>query len=112
MQYVNYEEDIVLAHGVKMVGWTMPQFKNPSELSTALAPLQELLAALKADTCTFVKLTAQERIDREKKYEDDVAAGRRLRKQRERRSDFGKKRKAAEGSIGEEEPMGTGTGGM
>ncbi|KAJ7802674.1 hypothetical protein B0H14DRAFT_3488258 [Mycena olivaceomarginata] len=111
MQYVNYEEDIVLAHGVKMVGWTMPQFKNPSELSTALAPLQELLAALKADTCTFVKLTAQERIDREKKYEDDVAAGRRLRKQRERRSDFGKKRKAAEGSIGEEEPMGTGTGG-
>ncbi|KAJ7800798.1 hypothetical protein B0H14DRAFT_2615904 [Mycena olivaceomarginata] len=90
MQYVNYEENIVLTHGVNM---------NPSELSTVLAPLQELLAALKADTCTFVKLTAQEHINHEKKYEDDAATGCRLCKQREHHSDFGKKRKAVEGSI-------------
>ncbi|KAJ7758765.1 hypothetical protein B0H14DRAFT_2634618 [Mycena olivaceomarginata] len=112
MQYVNYEEDIVLAHGVKMVGWTMPQFKNPSELSTALAPLQELLACVEG---RHLHVRQADGSGAHRPREE--VRGRCCRwppacaSSANSRSDFGKKRKAAEGSIGEEEPMGTGTGG-
>ncbi|KAJ7673734.1 hypothetical protein DFH06DRAFT_915712, partial [Mycena polygramma] len=101
MQFVNYEEDIVLKHGVKLVGWTADKFVNPSELSSAIPPLQTLLAAIKDGSCKFVKLTTQERLDREAKYEEDVAAGIRVRKHRKTRCDAGTKRKAAVGSRGE-----------
>ncbi|KAJ7823334.1 hypothetical protein B0H14DRAFT_1312129, partial [Mycena olivaceomarginata] len=101
MQYVNYEEDIVLAHGVKLVGWTPAKFVNPSELSDAIGPLQELFTAIKNGTCKFVTLTPQERIDRKQKYDADIAAGRHVAKQRQPRNDIGRKRKAAEGSRGE-----------
>jgi hypothetical protein len=101
MQYVNYEEDIVLAHGVKLVGWTPAKFVNPSELSDAIGPLQELFTAIKNGTCKFVKLTPQEHIDRKQKYDADVAAGRCVAKHRQPRNNIGRKRKAAEGSRGE-----------
>jgi hypothetical protein len=101
MQYVNYEEDIVLAHGVKLVGWMPAKFVNPSELSDAIGPLQELFTAIKNGTCKFVTLTPQERIDRKQKYDADIAAGRRVAKQHQPRNDISRKCKAAEGSHGE-----------
>jgi hypothetical protein len=42
MQYVNYEEDIVLHYGVVLEGWTHDKFVNPSKLSSTLPPLQKL----------------------------------------------------------------------
>ncbi|KAJ6570736.1 hypothetical protein B0H10DRAFT_1964571 [Mycena sp. CBHHK59/15] len=50
MQYVWYEEDIVLKYGVILVGWTFPEIVNPSELSTSIPGLQELYDAIKDDT--------------------------------------------------------------
>ncbi|KAJ7862682.1 hypothetical protein B0H14DRAFT_3863116 [Mycena olivaceomarginata] len=86
MQYVNYE------------GWTPAKFVNPSELSDAIGPLQELFTAIKNGTCKFVKLTPQERIDWKQKYDADVAAGRHVAKHCQPCNDIGRKRKAAEGS--------------
>ncbi|KAF8512929.1 hypothetical protein BU17DRAFT_95798 [Hysterangium stoloniferum] len=59
MQYSNYERDIVQHFGVELVGWTA-EFINPSQLSNALAPLQELADTLEAGTCKFVWLTTAE----------------------------------------------------
>jgi hypothetical protein len=75
MQYLNYERDTVLLHGVTLEGWTHPEWKNPSELGTSLAPLYELHDALKDGTCRFVKLTAVEQAVRQTKYNTQVANG-------------------------------------
>ncbi|KAF8506422.1 hypothetical protein BU17DRAFT_100793 [Hysterangium stoloniferum] len=66
MQYLNYEWDIVQHFGVELVGWTA-EFVNLSQLSNALAPLQELADALEAGTCKFVQLTTAECRPRKKR---------------------------------------------
>lgn len=68
MQYVKYEPDIVLRHGIVLEGWTHPTFANPSELSTSLPPLQTLLNAITNGTCKFVTLSREERMKREDEY--------------------------------------------
>ncbi|KAJ7291870.1 hypothetical protein C8J57DRAFT_1212290 [Mycena rebaudengoi] len=75
MQYVQYEEKIVHHYSIKLVGWTALRLVNPSELSSLLAPLQQLVHALKTDACKFVKLTPVELQERIEKYNTDVAAG-------------------------------------
>ena len=57
MCYVDYEEKIVQRYGIELVGWTYEKFVNPSELSTSLPGLQQLLDAINNGTCKFVKLT-------------------------------------------------------
>jgi hypothetical protein len=94
MQYVNYEEDIVIRYGVVLEGWTHEKFVNPSELSSALPPLQKLVEALKAGTCKFVKLSSAERKKREAERKKKLASGELQPRERKTRKDAGKKRKS------------------
>ena len=66
MQYLNYEEQIIIQYGIKLECWTYDTLKNPSELSTSLPPLQALSNAIDNGTCKFIKMSATEK----KKYED------------------------------------------
>ncbi|KAJ7460530.1 hypothetical protein B0H11DRAFT_1688903, partial [Mycena galericulata] len=93
MAYVNHQEDVIHRYGVELVGWTPEKFCNPIELTTSLPVLRKLLNAIKDGTCKFVRLTAAEVKARKAKYEEDIAAGRITGKQRNPRSDIGKKRK-------------------
>ncbi|KAJ7726207.1 hypothetical protein B0H16DRAFT_1735740 [Mycena metata] len=95
MAYVWYEEDIVHKYGVILVGWTYDEPVNPSELSTSLPGLQKLYDAIKNDSCKFVKLTGEERVQRIADWKADVAAGRIEQKTRATRADKGKKRTRA-----------------
>jgi hypothetical protein len=104
MAYVQYEEKIVQNYGIKLVGWTAPRLVNPSELSSSLAPLQQLVHALKTEACKFVKLSPAERQERLDKYNEDIAAGNREPLQNHRCKDAteGKKRRrerAAKGGV-------------
>ncbi|KAJ6612064.1 hypothetical protein B0H10DRAFT_1918368 [Mycena sp. CBHHK59/15] len=76
MAYTWYEEDVVQQHGVLLEGWTGTPFGNPSELSTSLTSLGNLLNALKSGECAFRKLGVAEAAERKKKWDDNVAAGR------------------------------------
>ncbi|KAJ7500262.1 hypothetical protein B0H11DRAFT_2225808 [Mycena galericulata] len=106
MQYVWYEEDIVQHYSIVLLGWTFPELKNPSELSTSLPALQELHDALKDGTCFFKKLTPEELAVRKADWLRDVKAGVVERKHRNTRSDKGVKRKAADSDDDDEEAHG------
>jgi hypothetical protein len=92
MQYLNYEEQIVIRYGIKLEGWTYDTLKNPSELSTSLPPLQALSNAIDNGTCKFIKMSAAEK----KKYEDEfhtkVQSGEVNVRKRKIRKDAGKKK--------------------
>ncbi|KAJ7473509.1 hypothetical protein FB451DRAFT_1558700 [Mycena latifolia] len=95
MQYVNYEEDIVHRYGIELVGWTPDKWCNPSDLTSSLTVLRELLDALKSGDCKFVKLSVEELKERITDYKEALAAGEIVGKHRNTRSDMGKKRKRA-----------------
>ena len=92
MQYLNYEEQIVIRYGIKLEGWTYDTLKNPSELSTSLPPLQALSNAIDNGTCKFIRMSATEK----KKYEDNfyskVQSGEVTVRKRKVRKDVGKKK--------------------
>ncbi|KAJ6608429.1 hypothetical protein B0H10DRAFT_2067914 [Mycena sp. CBHHK59/15] len=92
MQYINYEEDLVHRYGVIIVGWTFDKLISPSDMSTSLPALQELLNALKSGKCHFVKLTPEELKERKAKFRADIAAGLVKAKERAPRNDKGVKR--------------------
>ncbi|KAJ7463589.1 hypothetical protein FB451DRAFT_1403611 [Mycena latifolia] len=75
MQYVNYEEDIVHRYGIELVGWTPDKWCNPSDLTSSLTVLRELLDALKSGDCKFVKLSVEELKERITDYKEALAAG-------------------------------------
>ncbi|KAJ6591880.1 hypothetical protein B0H10DRAFT_2233197 [Mycena sp. CBHHK59/15] len=108
MEYVQYEEKIVHGRGFKLIGWTAPHLVNPSELSSSLAPLKQLVHALKTNACRFVKLTPTERQERIDRYNEEVAAGQREPFQNHRQSDAasGKRKRrerAVNGAVREED---------
>ena len=92
MQYLNYERDIVLLHGVALEGWTHRDWTNPSELGTSLPPLHELHQALKDGRCRFVKLTAAQRAERQRQYDEQVTNGEIVSRERKKRKDAGRAR--------------------
>jgi hypothetical protein len=108
MAYVQYEEKIVQNYGIKLVGWTAPRLVNPSELSSSLAPLQQLVHALKSGACKFIKLSPAEHQERLDKYNKEIAAGDRepLQNHRNKDATAGKKRRcerAAKGGVLDDE---------
>ncbi|KAJ6447715.1 hypothetical protein C8R45DRAFT_763325, partial [Mycena sanguinolenta] len=75
MEYMHYEECIVLRYGVVLLGWTYDKFVNPSELSTSLAALTVLRNALQNGDCRWEKLSREERRARQAKWDAEVADG-------------------------------------
>ncbi|KAJ6455347.1 hypothetical protein C8R45DRAFT_1187918, partial [Mycena sanguinolenta] len=96
MDYIYFEESIVLKYGIDIVGWTCSRFVNPSDLSSSLSVLTTLRDAIRDGVCKFVKLTPAERKARREKWDADVAAGTVIPRSRATRSDAGVKRKASE----------------
>ncbi|OBZ74356.1 hypothetical protein A0H81_05685 [Grifola frondosa] len=76
MNYASFESEIVLRYRIQLIGWTADKWTNPSELSNAVAPLQQLLDAIENGACRFEHLASHEFTARKKKYDEDVAAGR------------------------------------
>jgi hypothetical protein len=94
MDYMYYEECIVLKYGVALVGWTCERFVNPSDLSSSLVVLTTLRDALRDEKCKWVKLTPTERKARHDAWDTGVESGKVVRRSRATRSDINKKRKA------------------
>ena len=97
MHYADYEEKIVQRYGVELIGWTYEKLVNPSELSTSLPGLRQLLEAIKTGSCKFIKLTQaqlkQRREEHQKAIEDGSLPAPKTRKPRK---DRGSKRKRTE----------------
>ncbi|PPQ90583.1 hypothetical protein CVT25_015107, partial [Psilocybe cyanescens] len=91
MCYTNFEEEIVLRYGVDLIGYTYKKLVRPYELSSSLPPLQALLDALENGTCKFVKLSSQERKERQSTYSAKLTSGEIESHKRKHRSDVGVK---------------------
>ena len=89
---MEYEELIMLKYGIELQGWTFKMFKCPSDLSTSIQPLQELLNAINNGKCRFVKLTAVEVKRRREECQKQISDGTIAVKQQKQHSDIGKKR--------------------
>lgn len=92
MRYANYEEEIVIRYGIKLEGWTYDKLKNPSDLSSSLAPLRALYDAIENGTCRFVKLTAAEKKKFELEFNAKVQSGEVTLRKRKIRKDAGTKK--------------------
>lgn len=94
MHYADYEEKVVQRYGVELIGWTYEKLVNPSELSTSLPGLRQLLEAINTGSCKFIKLTQaqlkQRREEHQKAIEDGSLPAPKTRKPRK---DRGIKRK-------------------
>lgn len=75
MQYVCYEEEIVLKRGVKLIGWTYDNIVNPSTMSSAIQPLHSLHDVIKQGQCHFMQLSPQEVNKLKAAYEEKVHQG-------------------------------------
>ena len=75
MHYIDYEEKIVQRYGIELVGWTYEKFVNPSELSTSLPGLQQLLDAINNGFCKFVKLIPLQLIQRRQELQKNISEG-------------------------------------
>ena len=75
MHYSDYEEKIVQRYGIELVGWTYEKFVNPSELSTSLPGLQQLLDAINNGNCKFVKLTALKLSEHRQELQKSISEG-------------------------------------
>ncbi|KAJ7327995.1 hypothetical protein DFH08DRAFT_614313, partial [Mycena albidolilacea] len=94
MAYTWYEEDVVFRHGILLEGWpAATPFQNPSTLSTAIPNLRKITDRLERGKCAFRKLSSAEVMERKKRWEEDVAAGRAVAKHRSQHSDCGVLRK-------------------
>ena len=94
MHYADYEEKVLQRYGVELIGWTYEKLVNPSELSTSLPGLHQLLEAINTGSCKFIKLSQaqlkQRREERQKAIEDGSLPAPKTRKPRK---DRGSKRK-------------------
>lgn len=59
MNYVNYETAIVQGHGIKLIGFPLERFVNPSEL-TNITDMRWLRNALRSGECKWVRLSQAE----------------------------------------------------
>lgn len=103
MHYVDYEEKVVQRYGVELIGWTYDKLVNPSELSTSLPGLRQLLEAINAGSCKFIRLSQaqlkQRREEHQKAIEDGSLPAPKTRKPRK---DRGTKRKRTDDDSGKE----------
>ncbi|KAI5822909.1 hypothetical protein K523DRAFT_358028 [Schizophyllum commune Tattone D] len=94
MQYKNYERKIELDHGVTLDGWPEGiEFKNPSEMSTSIPALEQLLRGLKSGTIVWRKIGPAVLMERKRRWDDKVARGDAQEPARKRRKDAGVARK-------------------
>ena len=103
MNYDQYNYQIVLRYGVRLLGWPKDlEFKSPSRMHN-VTDLHTLRNALQAKTCRWVKLSRQELKDFEADVKRREADGTLKKKERKQRSDRGKRRRGSEEGDEEDE---------
>ena len=94
MHYSDYEEKIVHRYGVELINWTYEKLVNPSELSSSLPGLCQLLDAINTGSCKFIKLTQTQLKERREEHQKAIEDGTLpAPKTRKPRKDRGTKRK-------------------
>jgi hypothetical protein len=88
MNYVNYEIAIVQGHGVKLIGFPLERFVNPSEL-TNITDMRRLRNALRSGECKWVRLSQAELDAHAEGLEVRRKDGEVVGKPRKKRSDAG-----------------------
>ncbi|KAG1739377.1 uncharacterized protein EDB91DRAFT_1028509, partial [Suillus paluster] len=63
MEFTQYH-NLVRCHQVKLIGWTHPQWANPSDLKGGIEGLENLVSAIESGTCRFVPISSEELEDR------------------------------------------------
>ncbi|KAG1798563.1 uncharacterized protein HD556DRAFT_1440268 [Suillus plorans] len=63
VEFTQYH-NLVRRHQVKLVGWTHPQWANPSDLKGGIESLENLADAIATGTCHFVPISSEELEDR------------------------------------------------
>lgn len=72
MEYLRYETAVVQQYHVKLIGWTHPEWANPSDLKGGLEALEYLAEAISTtNICKFVRITREEVDERKRR----IAAG-------------------------------------
>ncbi|KAG0704164.1 hypothetical protein DFH29DRAFT_873948 [Suillus ampliporus] len=59
MEFTQYH-NLVRRHQVKLIGWTHPQWANPSDLKGGIEGLENLVNAIESGTCHFVPISSEE----------------------------------------------------
>ncbi|KAG0692420.1 hypothetical protein DFH29DRAFT_817589 [Suillus ampliporus] len=59
MEFTQYH-NLVCRHQVKLVGWTHPQWANPSDLKGGIEGLENLVNAIESGMCCFVPISSEE----------------------------------------------------
>ncbi|KAG1836668.1 hypothetical protein F4604DRAFT_1942991 [Suillus subluteus] len=70
VEFMKYEASVVHHYHVKLMGWNHPQWANPSDLKGGVEALKRLADAIKAKTCHFVEISAEEVEERRRKMTD------------------------------------------
>lgn len=88
MNYQNYDTQIILRLGVKLVGWTYHSLVSPYEIYT-IDDLRTLHDSLVCGACFWMRLTKREMTQHKADIEKREAAGEVVTKKRKERSDKG-----------------------
>ena len=106
MNYQNYDTQIILRLGVKLVGWTYSKLVSPYEIYT-IDDLRTLHGALVCGACFWMRLSKREMTRHKADVEKRESMGEVVRKKRKERSDKGvpkgpKKKQSAQDSEADE----------
>lgn len=88
MNYANYNTAIVQVHGVKLAGFPLERFVNPSEV-TNITDMRRLRNALRSGECKWVRLSQAELDAHAEDLEACCKDGKVVGKPRKKRSDAG-----------------------
>jgi hypothetical protein len=94
MEYKNFHRDVLVKHGVQLLGWPFRKLQSPGSMGSSLPVFVKILKSMEADEIRFELLSLEEvqRLDAE--HEASIAAGDvDAPKQRKIRSDTGKRKR-------------------
>ena len=91
MNYTNYDTKVVERYQTKLMGWTYREFKSPFDIHT-IDDVRALLEALQCGRCCWVRMTRSDVNQHKDNVSKRIAAGEKVGKARQPRSDKGVKR--------------------
>ena len=91
MNYTNYDTKVVKQYQTKLMGWTYFEFKSPFNIHT-IDDVCMLLEALQCGRCCWVRMTRSNMNHHRDDVSKRIAAGEKVGKARQPRSDKGVKR--------------------
>ena len=91
MNYTNYDTKVVERYQTKLMGWTYCEFKSPFDIHT-IDNVRMLLEALQCGRCCWVRMTRSNVNQHKDDVSKRIAAGEKVGKARQPRSDKGVKR--------------------